>query len=77
MPKVASWKHLRKALKANGISIGSRGSEAKLTKVLPDGTFLMYVLQHECCRSPSATVRADHLAAIKRRFSLTDEELGL
>jgi len=77
MPRVTSWRKLRRGLKARGIRIDSRGSEAKLTKVLPDGTFLMYVLQHECCRSPSATVRADHLAAIKRRFSLTDRDLGL
>jgi len=77
MPKVTSWKKLSKALKANGIDIDNRGSEAKLTKRLPDGTVLMYVLQHECCRSPSATVRADHLSAIKRKFALTDEDLGL
>ena len=77
MPKVTSWKKLKKALKAHNILIASKGSEAKLTKVLPDGTFLMYVLQHECCRSASSTVRADHLAAIKRKFALTDEDLGL
>ena len=77
MPKVTSWKKRKKGLRANGITIDSRGSEAKLTKVLSDGSFLMYVLQHECCKSASATVRADHLAAIKRKFALTDDGLGL
>jgi len=77
MPRATSWKKLKKGLKANGIDPGSRGSEGKLTKLLPDGTYLMYVLQHECCASPSSTVRADHLAAIKRKFGLTNDELGL
>lgn len=73
--RVVAWKVLRKALLAKGISVGSRGSEAKLSRRNPDGTRTVYILQHECCRGPNAMVWAIHLHRIVRKFDLTDKDL--
>ena len=70
-----TWKKLRKALKTAGVHVDSRGSEAKLSRENPDGTVDLYCLQHECCRSASSVVWDPHLAAIRRKFGLTHDDV--
>jgi len=74
--RVVSWRVVRRALEARGVGIGTRGSEARLQRRNPDGTFETYILQHECCRSPSAIVWATHLRRIVWKFGLTEDDLS-
>lgn len=74
--RVRPWRDVKAALIARGIDVGNAGSEGKLTKLLPDGTKVVHILQHKCCESPSAIVWAKHLSEIKRKFGLNDDDFG-
>lgn len=67
-----SWGNLQKILKAHGVKIDHRGSEAKLIRTNPDGTVDIYCLQHRCRQGKSSTVWAVHVAAIKRKFKIDE-----
>ena len=71
-----SWGKLAKVLKTHGVQIGQRGSEVKLLRVVPGQASLIYILQHECCRSASSTVWATHFSRIKRKFGLRDSDFA-
>jgi hypothetical protein len=73
--RTIAWGKLKEVLEAKGILIEDRGSEKKLTMLLPGGMKRVYILQHECCRSKSSDVWATHLRRIKLKFDLTEEDL--
>ena len=72
--RTISWGKLQAVLKDHGVRIGVRGSEAKLVKVIAGGKPIIYILQHECCRSASSTVWATHFSRIKRKFAMSDAD---
>ena len=72
--RVVTWGKLRAICKTNSIEIQQRGSEALLSKIATDGRKTVHVLSHHCCRSKSSVVYPQHLAAIKRKFRLTNRD---
>jgi len=73
--KTIAWGKLKDALEAKGVTVEDHGSEKKLTQFLPGGKKLIYILQHECCRSKNSDVWATHLRRIKLKFGLVDADL--
>ncbi|MDD4888781.1 MAG: hypothetical protein PHU85_02530 [Phycisphaerae bacterium] len=72
--RTIKWGKLADVLKARGVHIDSRGSEAKLTMSVPGGT-RMYVLQHKCCASRSSDVWVVHLKKIMSKFGISEDDL--
>jgi len=72
--RVYTWGKVWRACRAKGITVDNRGSEAKLLKTLPNGRKICHILSHKCCKSKNSVVWLDHIAAIKRKFGLTDAD---
>ena len=71
---MVTWKTLQRACKRKGIEILPHGSERLLLMPQPGGQKVCHVLSHNCCHSQSAIVWAEHLATIKRKFGVTDDD---
>jgi hypothetical protein len=73
--RVVSWGLLHRVCKRKGIEVRQRGSEVLLL-LLTDGRRICHVLSHKCCKNASAIVWPDHLAAVKRKFGISNADLS-
>ena len=65
-----NWKQLKKFLDKNGYEIYSDGGD----KVVFKGK-KKHRIGHRFCNSPSDVVSKGHLAALKRKFRITREDI--
>lgn len=69
-----TWEAAKTACRRNNVKVSSRGSEAKLSKVLPNGKKAILVIQHECCGSNNDVVWIDYILAMQRKFGIPLED---
>ncbi len=71
-----TWGRIVETCQTRGISIEyGKGSERKLKGRSPDGRSRVQVIGHEWCRSKNTVVPIPIVAAFKRNFGVTDDEL--